>query len=296
MSCRIRTERLSARSARALAVGSLVCLCLFSPAAGADKDVDDDQEEESGPYKPNVYLDYRTTFTTLPPGVIAFGLRGLPRLHVSSEASQLLTFDFPMTIDLTETLSLYGGFTSSTSRTGTSGWRQMTLDSWNVGVQVDVYQQNGGWFPTVTLQSTLTRSIPETPLSATSTTSIAEFGYALDEDETRGLLAGVQYTNTVFDSDVPKVRPAIVGYVGGYYQLESNWKLTGRAGVQSFGGAQLLPNTPVIKSFTQPIVRLDLEKLDDNDNRVFGVTAEVIWTPKVAFNLVFRTPLYMVKN
>jgi hypothetical protein len=39
---------------------------------------------------------------------------------VSSQASQLLTFDFPLTIDLTETLSLYGGPTTNTSRTDTT--------------------------------------------------------------------------------------------------------------------------------------------------------------------------------
>ena len=111
----------------------------------------------------------------------------------------------------------------------------------------------------------------------------------------RGLLAGVQYTNVFFDSNLPKVKPTVVGYLGGYYQWDNNWKLTGRLGVQSFGGAQLL-NIEPIKPFTQPIVRLDLEKLDDNDNRLFGVTAEIAWTPKPAFALVLRTPLYFVKN
>jgi hypothetical protein len=43
-------------------------------------------------------------------------------------------------------------------------------------------------------------------------------------------------------------------------------------------------------------LRLDLEKLDDNDNRLFGVTAEVAWVPKPVFSLVLRTPLYFVKN
>jgi hypothetical protein len=273
--------------------GVLVSLCCSCSVFAADKNGDD--EDEAGPNLPNVYLDYRTTFSAVPPGALAFGFRGLPRLSVSSEASQVLTFDFPLSIDITDTFSLYGGPTTSTSRTDTTSWRQMTLDSWNIGFQADVYQQNGGWFPTVTLQSTLTRSIPETALSATSTTSIAEFGYALNEDETRGLLAGVQYTNTIFDSNLPKVSPAIVGYAGGYYQWDNNWKFTGRVGVQSFGGAQLLNIAP-IKPFTKPIVRLDLEKLDDSDNRIFGVTAEVAWAPKLVFQLVLRTPLYFVKN
>jgi hypothetical protein len=289
MSCRAKTGR---SWSSAVAAG-LAFFWLSCPGAAADKN-GDDEEEENGPSLPNVYLDYRTTFSALPPGTIAFGFRGVPRFQVSSQATQLLTFDFPLSIDLTDTLSLWGGPTTSTSRTDTTSWRQMTLDSWNIGFQADVYQQNGGWLPTVTLQSTLTRSIPESLLSATSTTSIVELGYAFNEDETRGMLAGVQYTNTFFDSALPKVNPIIVGYVGGYYQWDNNWKLTGRAGVQSFGGAQLLGLEPV-KPFTKPIFRLDLDRLDDDDNRLFGITAEVAWAPKLAVGFVLRTPLYFVK-
>jgi hypothetical protein len=286
-------DQLWIRRACAFVAGALISLGMSCSVFAADKNGED--EDEKGPYLPNVYLDYRTTFSALPPGVVAFGFRGIPRLSVSSEASQVLTFDFPLSIDITETFSLYGGPTTSTSRTDTTAWRQMTLDSWNIGFQADVYQQNGGWFPTVTIQSTLTRTIPESIFAATSTTTIAELGYAFDEDETRGLLAGVQYSNTFFDSNLPTLKPTTVGYLGGYYQWDNNWKLTGRVGVQSFGGAQLLTIEP-IKPFTQPIVRLDLEKLDDSDNRVFGLTAEVAWTPKPAFALVLRTPLYFVKN
>lgn len=281
-----------ATSPSLVVVGLLAGLCLSNAAVAADRNGDD---EDEGPAGPNVYLDYRTTFIAAPAGAVAFGFRNLPRLQLSSQASRTLVLDFPFTIDVTDRVSLWTGPSASTSRTTTSPWSRMTLDSWNVGFQADVYRQNGGWLPTVTLQSTLTRSIPETLLSATSTTSIAEFGYAFDEDETRGVLAGVQYTNTMFDSPLPKVKPAIVGYLGGYYQWDNNWKLTGRGGVQSFGGANLLTLQP-IKPFTKPILRLDLERLDDSGNRLFGITAEVAWVPKPVFALVLRTPLYFVKN
>jgi hypothetical protein len=270
---------------------SLLLVGLSSPAWAADSN----GEDEEGPSQPVVYLDYRTTFAALPPGVVAFGFRGVPQLQFSSEASQLLLLDFPLTIDLTDRLSIYGGPSTSTSRTDSTSWRAMTLDSWNVGFQADVYQQNGGRLPTVTLQSTLTRSIPESPLAGTFMSTIVELGYAFDEDETRGLLAGFMHSSTFFDSSLPKVNPAIVGYAGGYYQWDNNWKFTGRAGIQSFGGAQLLGLEPV-KPFTKPIIRLDLEKLDDDDNRLFGVTAEIAWAPKLSFGLVLRTPLYLVKN
>jgi hypothetical protein len=92
-----------------------------------------------------------------------------------------------------------------------------------------------------------------------------------------------------------RINPNIVGYVGGYYQWDNNWKLTGRFGVQSFGGAQLLNLTP-FQPFTQPIVRLDLDRMDDNDNRLFGVTAQIAWVPKPSYQLTFRTPLYAVRN
>lgn len=140
--------------------------------------------------------------------------------------------DFPLTIDLTDRLSIYGGPTTSTSRTESTSWRTMTLDSWNIGFQADVYQQNGGRLPTVTLQSTVTRSIPESPLAGTVLTSAVEFGYAFDEDEKRGLLAGVMHSSTFFDLAVPQVKPVVIGYAGGYSQWDNNWKLAGRAGVQ----------------------------------------------------------------
>jgi hypothetical protein len=111
----------------------------------------------------------------------------------------------------------------------------------------------------------------------------------------RGLLAGVQYTRIDFDSPLARINPNTVGYVGGYYQWPDNWKFTGRLGVQSFGGAQLLNLTP-IWPFTQPIVRFDLDRMDDNDNRLFGVTAEISWVPKPAYQLTIRTPLYAVRN
>jgi hypothetical protein len=55
-------------------------------------------------------------------------------------------------------------------------------------------------------------------------------------------------------------------------------------------------NRTPIEPFTQPIVRLDIDRMDDNDNRLFGVTAQIQWVPKSAYQLTFRTPLYLVRN
>jgi len=65
--------------------------------------------------------------------------------------------------------------------------------------------------------------------------------------------------------------------------------------VQSFGGAELL-NPVHVQSFTEPVMRFDLDRMDDNDNRLFGVTAEIMWIPKPAYQLTLRTPLYFVRN
>jgi len=59
--------------------------------------------------------------------------------------------------------------------------------------------------------------------------------------------------------------------------------------------AQLL-NLAQFQPFTQPIVRIDLDRNDDNDNRLFGVTAQIAWTPKPAYQLIVRTPLYAIRN
>jgi len=105
----------------------------------------------------------------------------------------------------------------------------------------------------------------------------------------------VQYTHTEIGSQFASIRPNTIGYLGGYYQWPSNWKFTGRLGVQSFGGAQILSRAQ-IQRFTQPVLRLDLDRMDDNDNRQFGITAQIAWTPKPSYQVTLRTPLYVVRN
>ena len=148
---------------------------------------------------------------------------------------------------------------------------------------------------TITWQSTYTQSIPNNPLATTNFQNILEFDYALDKDETRGLLAGVQDTRVNVGTALASIHPSDIFYVGGYYQWPSNWKVTGRLGVQHFGGAQIL-NFAAIDSFTQPVVRFDLDRMDDNDNRLFGITAQIAWVPKPAYTLTVRTPLFAVRN
>jgi len=298
---------------------SRMALITLAVMSGGQVFAENDADGAAAPWTPNVYLDLRTNYATVPANSLSIGfgnfspfstlpnfrtlinaatpsaapiLSGLPTL--SSPASQNVWIDLPLTIDVSDSVSLYGGVTASAANNG-SGWSSLDVTSWNLGFQADIYQQNGGYFPTVTLQTTVTQSMPDSPLIVTSLNNIVEFDYALDEDETRGWLAGVQHTMANVGSPLAHVNDNIVGWVGGYYQWPNNWKFTGRVGVQSFGGAQILRVTP-FEPFTQPIVRLDLDRMDDNDNRLFGVTAQIAWVPKPSYTLTLRTPLYLVRN
>jgi hypothetical protein len=303
-----------ARPAFRITLVAMASLSLSGIAQGADKEDGDDAPAKAASALPNIYLDMRTNYVTVPANTLSIGFgnstlstaiatlqalstsTNLPALAtLSSPSSRSVGVDVPLTVDVSDRVSLYGGFTASASQSGTSDWSTFAVSSWNVGFQADVYQQNGGSIPTITLQSTVTRSVPDSPLATTSFNNILEFDYALNKDETRGLLAGFQYTRVDVDSLLAKVNPNTIGYVGAYYQWDNDWKLTGRVGVQSFGGAQLLNLTP-FQPFTQPIVRLDLDRMDDNDNRLFGVTAQIAWAPKPAYTLTVRTPLYAVRN
>lgn len=309
------------RPACRMAFAGLVLV--YSSCLALSKDAGEgDDESAKTAAAPNIYLDLRTNYATFPAGSLSVGfgsfglfaghpalsglatlaslsnlsnLTTLPTLPSVSSSSQTVGLDVPLTIDFNDRVSVYGGFSASASRSEGADWSAFTISSWNVGFQADVYQQNGGSIPTITLQSTLTLPVPQAVLPTTSLNTILEFDYALNADETRGLLAGVQHTAVAVNSAIITINPNIVGYVGGYYQWDNNWKFTGRVGVQSFGGGQLL-NRTVFEPFTQPIVRLDLDRMDDDDNRLFGVTAQISWVPKPSYQLTVRTPLYFVKN
>ncbi|MHC2624022.1 hypothetical protein ACVIW2_006054 [Bradyrhizobium huanghuaihaiense] len=289
---------------RAAATG---LLCLAIPA-GAAVAADDEEDKPAKPAVPNIYLDLRTSYAAIPAGTLGLGF-GTTSLSAAFEslairrgttlpnglpAAKAVAIDLPLTVDVTDRVSLYGGVSGSTVDIG-SGWSSLDITSWNIGVQADLYQQNGGKIPTITLQSTLTQSVPNEQGMTNSFNNILEFDYALDEDETRGWLAGLQYTYTTIASPFASIRPNTILYAGGYYQWPSIWKFTGRLGIQSFGGAQFAGRT-LAEPFTQPTLRLDLDRMDDNDNRLFGITAQIAWTPKPAYQLTLRTPLYAVRN
>lgn len=296
-----------ARAISRVTLGMLLSLCFCGVAFSQDNGDDNgDGKAKTAPQFPTTYLDLRTTYNTLPANSLSIGFSGPSVLasHLtllshpnsfSSPSSQSIGVDVPLTVDLNDRISVYGGFTASASQNIMTPWTSLAVSSWNVGFQADVYQQKGGNIPTITVQSTLTRSVPDSPLATTSLNTLVEADYALNEDETRGLLAGIQHTRVAVDTPLATINPNTIGYVGAYYQWDNNWKLTGRAGIQSFEGAQI-PNLTAFQPFTQPIVRIDLDRMDDNDNRLFGISAQIAWAPKPAYQLILRTPLYAVRN
>ncbi|MGP8121294.1 MAG: hypothetical protein ACLP8B_12350 [Xanthobacteraceae bacterium] len=291
---------------RASAGGIAVCAALAAaislswpdPALGKGGD-DSDEGSKAASQLPNIYLDLTTTYTAVPANTLSIGFGAPPLVGLlptgSFPASRNIGINAPLEVDINDRLSVYGGVHATTSSTDLTPWTPLVLDSWNFGFQADVYKQNGGSFPTVTIQSTMIQSTSGSPLITTTSDTYVEFSYALDKDETRGLIAGAKYTRIFVDSPLASVSPDAIGYVGAYYQWPSNWKLTGYAGIQTFGGAQLL-NLVTLPGFTQPIVRADLDRMDDNDNRLFGLSAVVAWTPKPSLQVVLRTPLYAVRK
>lgn len=292
---------------QALRVAALAGACLATTAANAVA-ADDDEDTPAKPAVPNIYLDLRTNYATIPANTFGLGF-GNTSLSAAFEAlaarrgttlpgglpaAKSIAVDLPLTVDVSDRVSLYGGVSGSTTDIG-GGWSSFDITSWSIGVQADLYQQNGGRIPTIMLQTTLTQSVPNDQGMTNSLNNILEFNYALDEDETRGWLAGAQYTTTAIALPLASIRPNAILYAGGYYQWPSNWKVTGRLGMQSFGGAQIAGRT-LAASFTQPTLRLDLDRLDDNDNRLFGITAQISWMPKPSYQVTLRTPLYAVRN
>lgn len=285
------------RAAAALAALWLAAIAAALPAAAAK---DDDDDDDAKPARPNVYLDLSTQATTVPANSLAFGFGGGPwlaRRQLSSPAAIGVGVSVPLTVDLNDRLSVYAGVFGSAQLPESAGapWTSFEINSWMAGFTAELYQQNGGAFPTVTLQSTLSAPTVNWQFPTSSIDTNLEFDYALDADETRGLLAGVRYIYVMVDSGMATIDSPVIGYLGGYYQWPSNWKVSLRTGLQSFGGAQFGALTP-IRPFTQPILRIDLDQLDDNDNRLFGVSGQIAWTPTPSYMLTLRTPLYALRN
>jgi hypothetical protein len=144
-----------------------VSLCLSTLALGKDDGDDEEEAATTKPALPNFYLDMRTIYATLPAGSLSIGFSSPPLLSRlanlsslrtrTSPSSQSLSVDLPLTVDVNDQLSVYGGVSGATSQAGTDPWTTFSIYAFTVGFQADIYQQNGGMFPTITVQSNATR-------------------------------------------------------------------------------------------------------------------------------------------
>ena len=174
------------------------------------------------------------------------------------------------------------------------GWSSFDITSWNVGFQADVYEQKGGKIPTITWQSTYTQSIPNSALGTTNFNNVLELDYALDKDETRGLLPACRTRVSSWHcagNDPPERHLLCRRLLSMAEQLEIH--RPPRRAIFRWRRAVEFDADPVLHP-AGPAARLD--RMDDNDNRLFGVTAEIMWVPKPAYLLMLRTPLYFVRN
>ena len=168
----------------------MAAACPTAALAGNGED-DAKAPKASASQLPNIYVDMRTNYFTVPAGTLNIGFGNslsLPSLSsLSSVSGQGASIDLPLTVDFNERFSVFGGITASTSKTDLTPWSSLAVATWNVGIQADIIEQNGGPLPTVTVLSTLTKSATEGPLSTTNLTTVTEAAYAFDTDETRAL-------------------------------------------------------------------------------------------------------------
>lgn len=188
-----------------MVLGALVSIGFSDFAQSADLE---DDSAKAASTLPNVYLDLRTNYTMVPGNTLSIGfsnpslssalatlqslatLTNSPALPIRpSLPNRSAGVDVPLTVDLSDRFTAYGEFSASASQTGPSGWSTLAVNSWNVGFQADLYKQNGGSISTITLPSTLKRAVPDSRLATTSLNTRVEFGFALNNDETKGLAA-----------------------------------------------------------------------------------------------------------
>ena len=147
-------------------------------------------------------------------------------------------------------------------------------------IQADIYQQNGGMFPTITVQSNVSRSIRDAAVADDSTIRSSEARTTHWSMRREACSREAYEPECCVDSPLARVSPGVMGYVGGYYQWDNNWKLTGRFGVQSFGRRAASEPDAVSRLHAADPCGSTSDRMDDDDNRLFGITAQIAWTPK----------------
>lgn len=272
------------------ALSIVVAMALFGAATPVRAEEDDENGDESGPV---VSIDLLATYLKTSGFAFGFGVPRLSALTLTSPASQSLTVDAPLKIELGGWFRVYAGFTGAMASSG-SGWSTFKPDSWKTGFSIDVVTQDPGqWVPTVTVTGSVARPLDETLIQTTTWTAGLDLDLAVDVEQLHGLLAGTLHTHVTVDRGLGTVQPVTMFYAGAYRQT-GDWKLSATAGMQLFRGAEIA-NLINIKPVDIPFVRAELEKLDDDDNRLLAISAAVGWSPKPSLQFTLNVPLYVTK-
>lgn len=242
---------------------------------------------------PTAYVDLETGWSSTPGNTLAFGLRNLRTLNGAK--SRGLYLSAPLTIDLSERLSIYAGVDGSASQTLGQKWGQFTPGAWTVGGSAEVVSQSDS-FPAVSLSASVSRPFEATALGAHTTTWTlgVDLDYQLDSGGSRGLVGGLDYSRVQISSPFARVGPQLDGYIGAYWSPAPQVTLTTQLGVQYFGGAELAAVLR-LKPATTPYVQLELEHVDSDDDRIFAVNLMLGWSPKPMLQLSLSTPLYIAR-
>lgn len=267
-----------------------------------DADDDDDADAKAGGATspasapdawPTAYLDLETGWSSTPGNTLGFGLRNLRTLNGSK--SRGLYMSAPLTIDLSDRLTVYAGLDGSASQNLGQRWGQFTPGAWTVGGSAEIIEQSA-MLPAITISASISRPFEAIALGARTTTWTAgvDLDYELDEDGSRGLVGGLSYSRVQISSPFARVGPQLDGYVGAYWSPSKLVNLTTQFGVQYFGGAEAA-SILRLKPATTPYVQLEVEHVDDNDDRVFAVSLMFGWSPKPVLQLSLSTPLYITR-
>ncbi len=257
----------------------------------AQNDDDDDDDKPTGPV---VSIDVLATYLKASGFSFGFGVPRLSTLTLTSPSSQSFTVDAPLKIELDGWFTVYAGFGGAASKSGSGPWSSFKLDNWKTGFLADVYTQaEGQWLPSVTLTGSVSRPLDQALIQTTTWTAGLDLDLAVDTEQTRGLLAGVGYTRVTVDHNIGTIRPVTLLYAGAYRQFDA-WKLSATAGMQFFRGAEVA-NLINVKPVDIRFVRAELEKLDDDDNRLLAMAVAVGWSPKASIQLTLNVPIYIAK-
>lgn len=274
---------------RALSLVIGLSLALLPRIALAADSQSDDEDETSGAV---VSIDLAATYATASGFGFLFSPARLTTQFFTAPSSKSLTLDVPLKIDFNDRFSAYAGVVGSMDAFGGQSWSSFQLSAWRIGFSADVVQQQE-FTPTVTLSGFVSRPFDrEGQIFRTTTWSAAiDLERSLDAEETYGWLAGGAYTRIVVDGGPLDVRPVAMIHAGAFRMIE-DWKLSARFGVQQAGGAHLAGLIDVTR-ITTPFVKLDLEKLDEDDNRLIGLSAAVGWSPKPSVQFILNVPIYI---